>query len=175
MDQVLGMDKAGGLALSWNGLPISMKLQQGTVTPMQQQAPTFSTVDGMGALSTDEEINGIDYLKAAGKSLMKLKEQNEKEMASEYEKQMADSDKMYSGVGKDTMDMIRKNAMQSPHMSDEDKQNIIHYDEFMQGMKDGTLKEGVKYFIPALQDDGNVDFHIFQRTKDSNNVTFQPC
>jgi|LauGreDrversion4_2_1035121.scaffolds.fasta_scaffold43876_4 hypothetical protein len=145
--QVLGMDKTGGLALSWNGLPISMKLQQGTVTPMQQeQAPTFSTIAGMGALSSQEE----EMMKNIGNALQDDKSQD------------PDAYK-YNGVVPEIMDKIRENSKQSPHMTDEDKKNIIHYGDWMKGMKDGTIKEGVKYFVPALQEDGNIDFHIFMR------------
>ncbi len=145
--QVLGMDKAGGLALSWNGLPISMKLQQGTVTPMQQ-APTFQppAVAGMGALTEQEKQMMVNI-----------------EAASPDDKSQDPDAYKYNGVVPEIMDKIRENSKQSPHMTDEDKKNIIHYGDWMKGMKDGTIKEGVKYFVPALQEDGNIDFHIFMR------------
>jgi hypothetical protein len=59
------------------------------------------------------------------------------------------------------MDQIKANTQASEYMTEEDKTNILHYDEYMEGVKNNTLKKGVKYFVPAMQDDGNVDFHIF--------------
>jgi hypothetical protein len=146
--KVVGMDANGGLALSWNGLPVSMKLQQGTVTPYTPpQANPYQTAQqsmGLGMPSnTSNPISG-----GGAMSDMEIELLN-------------GTDSIYKSVTMESMDQIRANTQQSPHMTDEDKSNILHYDEYMEGVKNKTLKKGVKYFVPAMQDDGNVDFHIF--------------
>ena len=60
--------------------------------------------------------------------------------------------------------MYRKiidNTTRSPYMTDEDKANIIHPDEYLEKMNQGKLEKNKKYFIPRLFDDGNVDFDIY--------------
>ena len=79
-----------------------------------------------------------------------------------------DDEERNSNIFKDqkpiSKEMYRKiidNTTRSPYMTDEDKANIIHPDEYLEKMNQGKLEKNKRYFIPRLFDDGNVDFDIY--------------
>lgn len=64
-------------------------------------------------------------------------------------------------ISKEMFANVVENAKKSPYMTDEDRANIIHPDEYLEKMNQGKLEKNKKYFIPRLFDDGNIDFDIY--------------
>jgi hypothetical protein len=70
--------------------------------------------------------------------------------------------KKYS-VPKDLMSKMRANAVGSGSMNDYEVQNMIHIDDYIKGVKSGSLEPNTKYYIPTS--DGQVD--VFTTGKDT--------
>ena len=49
--------------------------------------------------------------------------------------------------------------MLSPNMSDEDKKRIMHFDDYQKNLD--SLESGKKYFVPRMDNNGNVDMDVF--------------
>jgi len=145
---VHGLNKNGMLAVSWNGLPITLGMNQGTVTPMETQQTAQKAITGSSSIFGGGDLSEQD------KEMLK-------NLEGTVQNDGVPDDRSYKSIDKNAMDRIRENVKDSPHMTDEDKANILHYDEYMDGVKNNTLKKGIKYFVPSMQEDGNVDFHIF--------------
>ena len=81
---------------------------------------------------------------------------------SNTEQELADTlFKDQKPISKEAYKKILENSKKSPYMTDDDKANIIHPDEYLEKMNQGKLEKNKKYFIPRLFDDGNVDFDIY--------------
>ena len=81
---------------------------------------------------------------------------------SNTEQELADTlYKDQKPMSKEMFNNVVENAKKSPYMTDEDRANIIHPDEYLEKMNQGKLEKNKKYFIPRLFDDGNVDFDVY--------------
>lgn len=62
-------------------------------------------------------------------------------------------------IQRDMFENIRRNSMLSPHMSDEDKKRIMHFNDYQHNLR--NLESGKRYFIPRMDNNGNVDMDVF--------------
>lgn len=62
-------------------------------------------------------------------------------------------------IQRDVYENIARNARLSPYMSDEDRSRIMHFEDYQKNLK--NLESGKKYFVPRMDNNGNVDMDVF--------------
>jgi hypothetical protein len=152
--------KAGRNIEGWNVHSIN---PDGTSVVMERNG-AFFTMPIQGATPTEyippkePEMfyNGNEWVeKVKGRGMISDREQ---EMMNTFSFQ---GDPTLYAFSPEQFERIKNNAMQSPNMSDADKANIIHFNDYKQLAESGKLENGKRYFIPRKLDDGNVDFDVF--------------
>lgn len=135
------IDKTGnGVIMERNGVFMPMPIQSSEPTPYTSPV-TKEQLTGTGTMS-DSEQGLVDKFSFNGDPSVYM-----------FDKEM--------------FERIKLNSQQSPNMSDADKSNIIHFDDYKRMAEAGELEIGKRYLIPRMGETGEVDFDIFTKGDES--------
>ena len=129
-----------GVVMERNGVFMPMPIQSSAPTPYTSPV-TKEQLTGTGTMSDSEQglINTFAF----------------------------DGDPTVYMFDRKMFERIKLNSQQSPNMSDADKSNIIHFDDYKRMAEAGELEIGKRYLIPRMGETGEVDFDIFTKGDES--------